>query len=162
MEEIVNAVKSKLVTSSDEELADALLSLVQNKITDGSNGKIFENLNNIPGTYYSTDTSAKYPVETLILRSSECLDDSILFLSLIKTAGLKGGFAFFNLGTSGHVEQWINLTTGHPTHTHNGFYWHTEINGNWYYPAETTAYGWRVGELPDNLAGLSFEFVRTS
>jgi len=162
MEEIVDAVKSKLVTSSDEELADALLSLAQNKIIYGSNGAIYENQDHVPGTYYSIDDPAKYPVETLILRSGECLDDSILYLSLIKTAGLKGGFAFYDLGTGGHVQAVVNLTIGHPTHTHNGSYYHTEEDGIWYYPAETTGYGWRVGELPDNLKGLNFILVKTS
>ncbi len=162
MRTIVNAVKSRLVSDSDEELADALLSLVQNKITEGSNGDVYDNLHHLPGIYYSIDTSAKYPVETLILRSGECLDDSILYLSLIKTAGLKAGFAFYYIGNGGHVQPWINLTMGHPVHTQNGSYCHMDINGTWYYPAEATGYGWRVGELPADLEGLEFEFIKTS
>ena len=165
MEEIVDSVKSKLVSTSDEELADALLSLVQNKnnVHNVDGPGIYEDLNGTNlGTYYHIDEYAKYPLEMLILRNGECLDDSIFYLSLIKTAGLHGGFAFYMLSNGGHVEPWINLTSGHPTHTHNGSYCYREINGSWYYPAETTAYGWRVGELPDELKGLDFEFVRAS
>ncbi|GEM_PF-1188492 len=156
---IVDAVKSKLVSTSDEELADALLSLVQNKITDGTNGAVYENLDNVPGTYYLTDTPAKYPVETLILRSGECLDDSIFYLSLLKTAGFKSGFLFIppqGSMQSGHAMVILNLTSGEPTHTSNYNCWrgYTEINGVRYYPAETTFYGCLVGESGLDLSSL--------
>ncbi len=162
MKTIVNSVKEKLSTNSDEELADSLLSLVQNKIGYGSNGEIYGNLTNVPGTYYYVDTPAKYPVETLVLRSGECLDDSILYLSLIKASGLSGGFAFYDLGSEGHAQPWVNLTTGHPEHTHDGSYSYFQYNGKWYYPAESTAYGWRVGEQPEQFKGHSFYFLPTS
>jgi len=158
-EEIVDAVKSKLVSSSDEELADALLSLAQNKIIDGSNGAIYENQDHVPGTYYSIDDPAKYPVETLILRSGECLDDTILYLSLLKTANFKCGFLFIPPQgdlPAGHAMAIVNLTSGTPTHCNpSGAYClKTEIQGIYYYPAEVTKYGRKVGESDLDLENM--------
>ncbi len=152
MRTIVNSVKSKLTTSSDEEFADALLSLVQNKIVDGSNGDVYNNGDNLPGTYYYADTPAKYPVETLVLHSGECLDDSIFYLSLLKTAGFHSGFLFIpnEAPGQGHVMGIVNLTSGKPTHA-KGTIYSIPINGVVYYPAETTAYGAMVGESAINL-----------
>ena len=161
MQTIVNAVKSKLVSSSDEELADALLSIVQNKLADGSNGAVYSNMNNGTGTYYYVDQPAKYPVETLVLHSGECLDDSIFYLSLIKTAGLHGGFAFYDLGTGGHAQPWVHLDQ-QPSHSHTSPT-SEEFNGTVYYPAESTGYGWRVGDLPQGLSTDEIvNFVETS
>ena len=154
---IVNAVKSKLTTSSDEEFADALLSLVQNKIADGSNGDVYNNGGNLPGTYYSPDTPAKYPIETLILRSGECLDDSIFYGSLLKTASINSAFLFYP--EKQHVMIGVALPNAPQHNNQQPAYWYVNYYGTYYYTAETTGYGWRVGDLDSSLQGASVYVV---
>ncbi len=152
MNTIVNAVKSKVTTYSDEELADALLSIVQNKnyisghVLDEPG--VYDNVSNENiGTFYYTDIPAKYPVETLVMHGGECLDDAIFYASLLKTAGFSG--ALLLLPTISHAMVGVNLYSPPQHNTQQPHYWYVEHNGIVYYTAETTGYGWLVGDCPE-------------
>ena len=147
MKTIVSAVKSKLTSSSPEEFADALLSIVQNKNGNMDSPGIYTGIggDNI-GTMYYQDLPAKYAVETLIIGGGECLDDSIFYGSLLKTAGFHG--ALLLLPNVSHAMIGVKLNSPPSHNTQAPSYWYYEVNGVKYYTAETTGYGWRVGDCP--------------
>ncbi len=152
MRTIVNAVKSKLTSSSQEELADALLSIVQNKnMISGhviENPGVYSNVTNENiGTFYYQDLPAKYAVETLVLGGGECLDDSIFYGSLLKTAGFHG--ALLLLPNVSHAMIGVKLNNPPSHNTQYPYYWYYSVTGVRYYIAETTGYGWRVGDCPE-------------
>lgn len=161
--DIVDMVRSKLVTGSDEEFADALLSLTQNKPPHSDYSQnTYDNLDHAghsdveSGTHYVIDDYAKYPLETLIFGSGECLDDTILYLALLKAAGFPCAFLF--MPEEHHVIAGVGLDNA-PTHNY-------QYPDRWYvnsiiplWTAECTGYGWMVGDLDDSLQDATVSVV---
>ncbi len=149
MEEIVSIVKSKLVDGTDEELVDSLMSLAQNKAdVFNMSSDVSDSMDNtMYGTYYWIDKTMKYPVETLVMHSGECMDDVILFQSLVKAAGLNGAFIFYP--NKNHVQGGVKITE--PSHSGSDLWLllndETIANVDGYYVAEITRYGWKIGQL---------------
>lgn len=152
--DIVTAVKSKLVDGTDEEMVDALMSISQNK------AKADEGINTTQpeaGTYYNIDATVKFPLETLVMHSGECMDDVILFQSLVKAAGISGAFLF--IPEENHVKGGVILPS-EPVHSTPGLFanYYVATVGD-YYPAEITAYGWKIGQIGNDEAGMSVDIV---
>jgi len=135
---IVSEIKAQ--TKSEEELADALLDFVQYKSYALSN------------RYYYT-LEYKYPIETLVEMGGDCDTHAFLYASLLKAAGFKIVLAFTS--DMAHVGVAVHLTN---TPTHNGQSTATYLthDGVRYYYAETTNWGWMVGDMPPDLEGRSF------
>ena len=148
--EIVSMVNSTLVENTKEELVDALMSVAQNKNVDTNESTAY--LSDWQyGTYYHIDRTLKYPLETLVMHSGECMDDVILFLSLVKAAGLDGAFLF--IPEMHHVMGGVYLEKK-PNYSYN------PENYMGYYYAEITYYGWKIGELSDEAEGKHVVFVK--
>jgi hypothetical protein len=135
---IVSKIKGQ--TGSEEELADALLDYVQDKSFTLSN------------RYYPTE-EYKYPIETLVSMGGDCDTHAFLYATLLKAAGFKVLLAFTSdrshIGVAVHLEN-------EPTHCERNYYFTQD--GVRYYYAETTGWGWMVGEMPPDM-GESFFLV---
>ena len=142
IQDIVSVIRSQ--TESEEELADALLDLVQYK---GYTLSV---------RYYVTN-EFKYPIETLAEMGGDCDTHAVLYASLLKAAGFKVLFLISTDGT--HAAVAVHLTDP-PTHNTQSEFHYFEYNGERYYYAETTGSGWMVGDLPPDLEGTSFYLVQ--
>ena len=149
-ETIINQIVEKIrnQTQSEEELADALLDFVQDK---GFALSI---------RYYPT-TELKYPIETLVEMGGDCDTHSFLYATLMKAAGFKVLLLLSKDPVNGlpHVAVAIHLTNP-PTHSlpeyEDKFFIY---NGEKYYFAETTAWNYRVGDLPTWLKNVDFYLI---
>ena len=126
-------------TSEEEELADALLSSAQDQ---GISLSI---------QYWLEE--AKYPVETLVQGGGNCKAHTILYASLLKAAGYK--LVILITEDQAHTLVGVHLTSP-PRHNTQESYWYITYNEEHYYFAETTCYGWMVGDLPSEYQGQSF------
>ena len=90
----------------------------------------------------------KYPIETLIDQSGDCEDSSVLLISLVESLGYETALILIPDAWEGygHAAVGINLTGA------SGLYYILNEGGEdeiGYYYAETTAPGWKLGEMPD-------------
>lgn len=84
----------------------------------------------------------RYPLETLVEQEGDCKDKSILFASILREMGISAVLVILP-GDPGHVAVGIK-GEGLP-----GTYY--EYQGARYYYVETTASGWQIGQIPDEL-----------
>jgi len=92
---------------------------------------------------YDNETSGsedywKFPVETLYLRCGDCEDKSFLFASLVEEMGYDAICLVFD----------DHLAVGVACPGAYGTYY--EKWGSQYYYCETTAIGWKLGDIPDD------------
>ena len=90
----------------------------------------------------------RYPIETLVDQTGDCEDTSALLISLVEILGFNASIILIPdaWGGYGHAAVGINVTGASGVHyvLNEG-----EIDEISYYYAETTAPGWRLGEMPD-------------
>ena len=144
---IVDAIKSKLVTGTEEELANALLSVAQNHCGIDMNESLLGVQNNTAvtntteyhfGSHYLIDAGyTKYPLETLLMGSGECLDLTILAATLFKAAGFETSILFFIGREGGHTTAGIKLQNA-PSHSNPNI---PDRTYEGYWVAEATIYG---------------------
>lgn len=130
IKEIVSIIRNRC--KSEEELANALLFLVQDKNHALSN------------RYYYT-LEFKYPIETLVEMDGDCDTHAILYATLLEAVGFKVliliSFEEKHAAIAFHLKN-------PPTHNIQESYWFFTYEGEEYYFAETTGWGWRVGDCP--------------
>lgn len=141
IKEIVSIIKNQC--RSEEELANALLDFVQDKSYALSN------------RYYYT-LEFKYPIETLVEMGGDCDTHAILYATLLKAAGFK--VLILISFEEKHAAVAVHLTNP-PTHNIQESYWFFTYEGEEYYFAETTGWGWRVGDCPPNLKEVKFILI---
>jgi hypothetical protein len=90
-----------------------------------------------------SDEYPRFPVETLFDRGGDCEDTSILVAALLDRMGYD--VALLVLPEKAHMAVGVALTGN------NGSYY--TYDGRDYYYLETTGRGWRVGQVPPDLAG---------
>lgn len=90
----------------------------------------------------------RYPIETLYERRGDCEDTSILMAALLRELGYEVGF--FHLPN--HVAVALRTTDDYSA----GAYY--EINGHRYLYIESTATGWNIGDIPDDLLEVEATF----
>lgn len=138
---IVSIVKTvKGYAQGEEELANALLSFVQDQQIS------------LSIRYYTPESrmsgESKYPVETLVEMGGDCKGHTILYASLLKVSGFK----VIILITSDRIHTLVGVhLTSPPSHGSQKSYWYMTYKEERYYMAETTAYGWMVGDCPPDL-----------
>jgi len=141
IQEIVSRIRSE--TEGEEELANALLDFVQDKEYA------------LCVRYYPT-YEFKYPVETLVEMGGDCDTHAFLYASLLKAAGFKVLLVFSTDGT--HVAVAVHLEE-EPKHNLQSSVWYFTYNGLKYYYAETTGWGWRVGDMPEQFKDKSWYLI---
>jgi hypothetical protein len=150
-ETIINQIVATIITQtqSKEELADALLDFVQDKM-------------HIMSVRYYPTTELKYPIETLVEMGGDCDTHSFLYATLMKAAGFKVLLLFSNETLSDglhHVATAVHLEKP-PTNSLSRYEGTPFIaNEEEYYLAETSMWGWRVGDIPGNLKNLTFQTI---
>jgi len=101
----------------------------------------------LPNTSDSITTNyynyPRYPIETLVDFGGDCEDTAILLAALLNRMGQKVVLIAF----PDHYG--VGILGGESTY---GTYW--EHNGGRYFYLETTTGGWRIGEIPENLADV--------
>ena len=90
----------------------------------------------------------RYPIETLVEQTGDCEDSSALLISLLESLGYEAAMVLIPEAWDdyGHAAVGVNLTGA------EGIYYilnEGEENEIGYYFAETTAEGWKLGEIPD-------------
>lgn len=81
----------------------------------------------------------KYPVETLVEEKGDCEDSSILTAALLKSMGYDSALIYL----PGHCALGVAGASGMPGAS-------IEYNKTNYYYCETTAEGWKIGQLPSD------------
>lgn len=106
---------------------------------------------NIP---YDSDTGttgkdeyARYPVETLVDKTGDCEDTSILLAAILREMG----YDVLIMRFDGHVA----LGVANHDFKKEGAY--IEVNGKDYFYLETTAPGWELGEIADEYVSKAVE-----
>jgi len=90
------------------------------------------------------DEYPRYPAETLVDGGGDCEDTAILLASLLDSMGV--GVVLLRLPE--HMA--VGVKGGDNVH---GAYW--SLDGDKYFYIETVGSGWRIGDLPDEYAGMS-------
>ena len=127
-----------------------------------SNEKEFDNLSEVnfimsfvQSLKYSEDNLTagvgeypRYPIETLVEQTGDCEDSSALLISLLESLGYEAAMVLIPEAWDdyGHAAVGVNLTGA------EGIYYilnEGKDNEIGYYYAETTAEGWKLGEIPD-------------
>ncbi len=85
----------------------------------------------------------RYPVETLV-DNGDCEDKAVLFAAIMKAAEYDVALIVFDNHVMAGVVLWNEPKYGTQEYIH----WFTS-DGKRYYTCETTAEGWRVGDLPE-------------
>ena len=90
----------------------------------------------------------RYPIETLVEQTGDCEDSSALLISLLESLGYEAAMVLIPEAWDdyGHAAVGVNLTGA------EGIYYilnEGKDNEIGYYYAETTAEGWKLGEIPD-------------
>lgn len=126
-------------------IADAILQAAESQGYTKSQ-TVHEAIRFVQSIPYKTDIEStgqrefpKYPIETIYDDNGDCEDLSILLLSIIREMGFQTCFVEF----SDHIGVGILGADGL-----EGTYY--EINGRKYYYVETTDFGWKFGQLPEN------------
>lgn len=147
IQQIVDKIRNE--TRGEEELANALLDFVQYK---GFTSSI---------RYYPT-TELKYPIETLVEMGGDCDTHSFLYATLMKAAGFKVLILLSKEPVNNgllHVATAIQLANP-PAHNLPEYEDKVFIyNDETYYFAETTAWNYRVGDLPAWLNSVDFYII---
>jgi len=145
------------VTTDEEAIVEVGL-----KLRTAAEEKGFDNLNEVnfimsfvQSLKYAEDNLTagygeypRYPIETLIDQVGDCEDSSALLISLLEPLGYEAALILIPDAWDGygHAAVGINLTGA------SGLYYilnEGEENEIGYYYAETTAQGWKLGEMPD-------------
>ena len=117
-----------------------LIALEENLTEDEKINLVISFVQSLPYTVDSVttifDEYPRYPLETLIDNGGDCEDSSILTASLLNSMN----YDVILINPPGHMAVGVNLEA-------YGSYW--EYNGNPYYYIETTAGGWKIGDLPE-------------
>ena len=102
----------------------------------------------------SVDDCPRYPVETLV-DGGNCEDTSILLAALLRSMGYDAVLISFSQtpDSIGHCGIGIQGYEGM-----NGMYY--ELDGERYFYVETTAAGWKIGELPEQYRGPHAKLYR--
>jgi len=123
---------------SDREIIDQMAGWVQNlKYTDDRASTGF---NEYP----------KYPVETLTDKGGDCEDTCILLASMLERFGY--GSVLLAFRDANHMALGVAGEGDLPGTSY-------EYQGTQFYYLETTAAGWEIGQLPENVQGHSPEFM---
>lgn len=133
IQEIVSTIKGQ--THGEEELANALLDFVQYKH------------HSLSIRYYKT-SEFKYPIETLVEMGGDCDTHTFLYATLLKAAGFKCLIAFTE--EPPHTYVGVHLTNPPSHNRQSSCHFLTEQEEK-YYIAETTDWGWMVGDVPQRL-----------
>ncbi|MFX1538695.1 MAG: hypothetical protein ACFFDI_31290 [Promethearchaeota archaeon] len=144
--QIVETIRNQ--TKSEEELANAILSFVQDK-------------GGLSIRYYPT-TELKYPIETLVEMGGDCDTHSFLYGTLMKAAGFKVLILLSNETLSDglfHAATAIHLKNPPQNSLSKYDDYSLFYNGEEYYYAETTHAHWRVGDLPPWVGNVTFNTV---
>jgi len=99
------------------------------------------------------DEYPRYPVETIVDEGGDCEDTSILFASIVRE--MKYEVALLYLEDDEHMAAGV-LISQHSIDNWDEKYpltYYTATDGKKYAYCETTAEGWRFGEMPDGLVG---------
>jgi len=90
----------------------------------------------------------RYPIETLVDQTGDCEDTSALLISLVEILGFNASIILIPEAWDGygHAAVGINVTGATGVHYILNEGQSNEIS---YFYAETTAPGWRLGEMPD-------------
>jgi len=132
--------KTSYLPNHDEQFADAVLSLVHE----------------IP--YKVTD--AKYPVETLVQNSADCVGLSILAASIMKAGGLDVVLIHYVGIDPGHMNVGVYLPYTPAYHTLLMTPTSFQYNNKTYWTAEATAkMDWKVGDQSDSVANAQAEII---
>ena len=148
-ETIINQIVETIIdqTLSEEELANTFLDFVQDK------------QNGLSIRYYPT-RQLKYPIETLVEMGGDCDTHAILYATLMKAAKFKVLLLFSNEKVDGQH----HVAIAHLEKTPQNSQHKSEVsiftyNGEEYYYAETTNWGWRVGDLPSKFQNVTFQVM---
>ena len=132
--------KTSYLPNHDEQFADAVLSLVHQ----------------IP--YKVTD--AKYPVETLVQNSADCVGLSLLAAAIMKAGGLDVVLIHYVGIDPGHMNIGVYLPYTPAYHTLLMTPTSFEYNNKTYWTAEATAkMDWKVGDQSDSVANAHAEII---
>jgi hypothetical protein len=101
---------------------------------------------------YSLDNDTKgcteywrYPIETLVEKSGDCEDTSVLYSSIMESLDYKTILLFYILDNDvGHLAVGVNINQDY-----SGKF--IEYNTLKYYYCETTSYGFNLGEIPSDI-----------
>ena len=130
--------------SDQEDIADTVLNFVQDK------GNFTACIH-----YISEKTELpKYPLETITEGGGDCEDHAILYASMMKALGFQ--VALILSLEAGHMWCAVHLDSAPTQNSQSPSYWYVDYKGVRYYTAETTSWGWRVGDLPSALQSVSF------
>ena len=90
----------------------------------------------------------KFPIETLVDQSGDCEDSAALLISILEVLNYEAALILIPEAWDGygHAAAGVNLTGAEGIHYILNEGSEDEI---YYYYAETTAPGWKVGEIPD-------------
>ncbi len=96
------------------------------------------------------DEFFKFPFETLYDNQGDCEDTAILLVCILKELGYDSALLIYNgdRNTQGHVAVGVVLPNDDETIPR-----YLEHRGKKYYYIETTSPGWRIGSMPDDMAG---------
>jgi len=146
---------AKFVTpNSLEPIADDLWSIYNND-EDFANGVLMI-VHQIP---YVESGPPKYPVETIVENEGDCDLFSFIAASIMKAGGLDVVLLLYE--TQSHMNVGVHLSE-EPNDARSAVYYYTH-DGKRYYVAECTGddwrHGWRVGECPDILQGVSARII---
>ena len=101
----------------------------------------------------------KYPVETIVENEGDCDLFSFIAASIMKAGGLDVVLLLYE--TQSHMNVGVYLSE-EPNDARSAVYYYTH-DGKRYYVAECTGddwrHGWRVGECPDILQGVSARII---
>ncbi len=132
--------KTSYLPNHEEQFADAVLSLVHQ----------------IP--YKITD--AKYPVETLVRNSADCVGLSILAASIMKAGGLDVVLIHYVGIDPGHMNVGVYLPYTPAYHSLLMTPTSLEYNNKTYWIAEATAkMDWKVGDQSDSIASAQAQII---
>ena len=92
------------------------------------------------------DDYTRYPIETLLERKGDCEDTALLTAVLLRELGY--GSALILMPDEGHAALGVLGGDG----VYGSYY---EVDGDMYFYVETTATGWPIGEIPEDLVGAS-------
>jgi transglutaminase-like putative cysteine protease len=90
------------------------------------------------------DDYTRYPIETLLEREGDCEDTALLTAVLLKELGY--GSALILMRQEGHAA--VGVLGGDGVY---GTYY--EVKGKKYFYVETTAKGWPIGKVPEEMEG---------
>lgn len=90
----------------------------------------------------------KYPIETLYERQGDCEDTSILMAAMLKEFGYEVGFLLL----PSHVAVALRTTDDYQG---SAYY---QIGDKRYLYIESTANGWKIGDIPEDYANVRAEF----